>query len=106
MTAHKRRWFRFGLLAMLMVTLGCGLLQLCNEFVLDPVRPSFQLDVVLSQEELADHSVRDRALDLLERAADSEADGRRRLAIFTGLLGTVASLLGFLALSRDWQGFP
>ena len=102
MTAPKRRWFRFALPAMFMVTLACGLALLTEEIVNVRIRPAFQLDLLLSPEELADDAFRERALELFDLAAEGQTKSKRDLAIALGVVGAMASLIGLLASYRYW----
>lgn len=100
--ARNRRWFRFALPAMFMVTLACGLALLTEEIVNVRIRPAFQLDVLLRPEELADEAFRNRALELFDRAAESQSKAKRDLAIALGVVGAMASLIGLLVSYRYW----
>jgi hypothetical protein len=78
-----------------------GGLFLLIGLIVVPARPHFQLDVVLTQEELADKTTRDATLSLLKRL--NESSNEWRLWTLGGLLVTLTSAIGLGAATELWR---
>jgi hypothetical protein len=101
MTASKRRWLAFSARTMFAITLIGGLCQVFVALAIVPVRPVFQLDAVLSPDELKDQAIKDKTREMLERAAGNEW----LFWLAPGLLISSASLAG-LYVTRTEKPAP
>lgn len=66
------------------------------------VRPHLALDVVLTQEELKDHTKKDATLALLQKGAGNDS----AMMFVTGIVLSSTSLLGVKLLKRHQKNTP
>jgi hypothetical protein len=71
-----------------------GLIFLVNGTVLYPARPAFQLDTVLTPEEMQDQDMKSVAQTVLKRLHERKSD--RNFWIIAGIAVSMTSILGVL----------